>query len=247
MVIGPLMECMLHVLPYAIMSAIFTALYVFMPNTKVKISCAIAPGIISGVAMQGLQLVYINSQIWVSSYNAIYGSFAALPLFMLWVQISWLICLFGAELCYANQNMEDYAFKARTSDLSHKDMLGMCILLASKICKRFAEGKKPYTALELKMETRLPIRIVNELLFCMTKVGILNETACRDKDDIVSFQPAECLSRLSVGMLIERMEREGNWTPGIDCKTELTEAWKTVAASYAEYLETQKKVLLKDL
>ena len=97
------------------------------------------------------------------------------------------------------------------------------------------------------METRLPIRIVNELLFCMTKVGILNETACRDKDDIVSFQPAECLSRLSVGMLIERMEREGNWTPGVDCKTELTEAWKTVAASYAEYLETQKKVLLKDL
>ena len=90
----------------------------------------------------------------------------------------------------------------------------MCILLASKICKRFAEGKKPYTALELKMETRLPIRIVNELLFCMTKVEILNETACRDKDDIVSFQPAECLSRLSVGMLIERMEREGNWTPG---------------------------------
>ena len=87
---------MLHVLPYAIMSAIFTALYVFMPNTKVKISSAIAPGIISGVAMQGLQLIYINSQIWVSSYNAIYGSFAALPLFMLWVQISWLICLFGS-------------------------------------------------------------------------------------------------------------------------------------------------------
>lgn len=247
MVIGPLMECMLHVLPYAIMSAIFTALYVFMPNTKVKISSAIAPGIISGVAMQGLQLIYINSQIWVSSYNAIYGSFAALPLFMLWVQISWLICLFGAELCYASQNMEDYAFKAQTNDLSHKDMLGMCILLASKICKRFADGKKSYTALDLKIETKLPIRIVNELLFCMTKVGILNETACRDKDDIVRYQPAECLTRLSVGLLIERMEKEGNWTPSINCQTELTEAWETVAASYTDYLETQKKVLLKDL
>lgn len=110
-----------------------------------------------------------------------------------------------------------------------------------------ADGKKPYTALDLKIETKLPIRIVNELLFCMTKVGILNETACRDKDDIVRYQPAECLTRLSVGLLIERMEKEGNWTPSINCQTELTEAWETVAASYTDYLETQKKVLLKDL
>ena len=81
----------------------------------------------------------------------------------------------------------------------------------------------------------------------MTKVGILNETACRDKDDTVRYQPAECLTRLSVGLLIERIEREGSWTPSTDCKTELAEAWKTVAASYTDYLETQKKVLLKDL
>ena len=114
MVIGSLAQFFLQLMPYAIMSGVFIALYLFMPNTKVKVGCAIVPGILAGVAMQGLQLFYINSQIWVSSYNAIYGSFAALPLFMLWVQISWLICLFGAELCYASQNMDDYAFKAKT-------------------------------------------------------------------------------------------------------------------------------------
>lgn len=95
MVIGSLAQFFLQLLPYVLMSGVFIALYLFMPNTKVKLSCALVPGILAGVAMQGLQLFYIHSQIWVSSYNAIYGSFAALPLFMLWIQISWLICLFG--------------------------------------------------------------------------------------------------------------------------------------------------------
>ena len=76
---------LLDLSPYALMSALFIGLYVFMPNTHVKVKSCIIPGILAGVAMQWLQLVYIHSQIWVSSYNAIYGSFAALPLFMLWV------------------------------------------------------------------------------------------------------------------------------------------------------------------
>jgi len=135
MVIGSLAQFFLQLLPYVLMSGVFIALYLFMPNTKVKLSCALVPGILAGVAMQGLQLFYIHSQIWVSSYNAIYGSFAALPLFMLWIQISWLICLFGAELCYANQNMDDYAFKAKTEDLSHRYKMLLCLVLASRICR----------------------------------------------------------------------------------------------------------------
>lgn len=111
--LAPMVRFLIDVMPYVLMICVFIALYVFMPNTKVKLKCAIVPGILAGTAMQGLQLFYINSQIWVSSYNAIYGSFAALPLFMLWVQISWIICLFGAELCYANQNLEAYALRHR--------------------------------------------------------------------------------------------------------------------------------------
>ena len=141
--LAPMIRLIIDVMPYILMIAVFIALYVFMPNTKVKFKCAIMPGILAGAAMQGLQLFYIHSQIWVSSYNAIYGSFAALPLFMLWVQISWIICLFGAELCYTNQNLEEFAFKAQTEDISHRYKLMMCVILASCICKRFEEGRKP--------------------------------------------------------------------------------------------------------
>lgn len=100
---APMVRILWDIMPFVLMSAIFIALYVFMPNIRVKLKCAIWPGVLAGVAMQGLQLFYIHSQIWVSSYNAIYGSFAALPLFMLWVQISWSICL----------SAQSYAIRAR--------------------------------------------------------------------------------------------------------------------------------------
>ena len=108
MAVGTAMQQVLDFSTYILMSLLFIALYVYMPNTKVRFSSAIIPGILAGVSMQLLQLFYIHSQIWVTGYNAIYGSFAALPLFMLWVQISWTICLFGAQLTYTNQNMNRF-------------------------------------------------------------------------------------------------------------------------------------------
>lgn len=106
MILGPAVRLLLDFSPYLLLSLLFVVLYVYMPNTEVKFKSAVVPGILAGVAMQLLQLFYIHSQIWVTGYNAIYGSFAALPLFMLWVQISWTICLFGAQLTYTNQNLD---------------------------------------------------------------------------------------------------------------------------------------------
>ena len=247
MVIGSLAQFFLQLLPYVLMSGVFIALYLFMPNTKVKLSCALVPGILAGVAMQGLQLFYIHSQIWVSSYNAIYGSFAALPLFMLWIQISWLICLFGAELCYASQNMDDYAFKAKTEDLSHRYKMLLSLVLASRICRNFSEGAKPLSALKLKLATGIPIRIVNDLLYQLVQINILTEIPGGDKDGESLYQPAECITRLSVGTLIDRMEAQGKWSLTIDVKQLSSTAWKKIIAERNTYLNSQREVLLKDL
>ena len=121
--LGPVIHKLLNFSPYMLMSLLFVLLYVYMPNTEVRISCAILPGILAGIAMQVLQIVYIHSQIWVTGYNAIYGSFAALPLFMLWVQISWTICLFGAQLTYTNQNLNRFGINLEPIDVHpHVDM-----------------------------------------------------------------------------------------------------------------------------
>ncbi|MCI6161185.1 MAG: YihY/virulence factor BrkB family protein [Prevotella sp.] len=245
--LGTTVKLLISLSPYVIMSGVFIALYVFMPNTKVKITNAILPGILSGVAMQGLQLFYIHSQIWVSSYNAIYGSFAALPLFMLWVQISWTICLFGAELSYTSQNLEKFAFRAKTEDLSHRYRLMLSLYMMSLICKRFRDGRKPYTALDLKLETNIPIRITHDLLFDLTRIGLLTEVTSDEKSEESVYQPALTLEKLTVGMLIDRLEAEGRWKLDINMHQMESEAWRKIRKFRTEYLDLQRSVAISDL
>ena len=107
----PLVELFLHIAPYIITTLAFTGLYVSLPNTKVRFVNGLVAGFIAGCAFQLFQFIYIRGQVWVSKYNAIYGSFAALPLLLLWLQLSWLICLFGAELSYASQNVKKFSFE----------------------------------------------------------------------------------------------------------------------------------------
>ena len=247
LIVGPALRFFLRLLPYIIMSGVFIALYVFMPNTKVKIRSAIIPGILAGVAMQGLQLVYIHSQIWVTGYNAIYGSFAALPLFMLWVQISWTICLFGAELAYTNQNLEKFAFRASTDDLSHRYRLLLSAYLMTLICRRFEEGKKPYTALELKLETNIPIRITHDLLENLTRVHLLSEMTNDEKGTEAVYQPAESTARLSVGMMIDRLEAEGKWKLMPDLQLFKSDELMKAIRQRKDYLQKQRDILFKDI
>lgn len=85
--LAPIVKFLIRLIPFVLTWCMFTALYLFMPNTKVKFKHALISGILAGTAHQAFQFLYISSQVWVSRYNAIYGSFAALPLFLLWLQI----------------------------------------------------------------------------------------------------------------------------------------------------------------
>ena len=246
-IIGTTFRFVLKVMPFLVMSGVFIALYVFMPNTKVKLGSAIVPGILAGVAMQGLQLAYIHSQIWVTGYNAIYGSFAALPLFMLWLQISWTICLFGAELSYANQNLELFAFRARTSDLSHRNRLMLSAWLMALICRRFERGQKPFTALELKLVTNIPIRITHDLLNDLVGVHLLTEVTNDEKGTEAVYQPAESTSKLSIGLMIDRLEARGSWKLDVSLEKIDRGVLKKTIALRKQYLESQRETLFKDI
>jgi membrane protein len=151
-VLGPIMTFFITLSPYLLLSAGFVCLYVFMPNTKVKFSSALGPGILAGVSMQIFQMVYINSQIWISNYNAIYGSFAMIPFFLLWLQTSWIICLMGAELAYCKQNSEDFFSNdpSETSRYSFNSRFEQSWIIMEHIAQRFMDGEEEYTAEELK-------------------------------------------------------------------------------------------------
>lgn len=247
LVLGPSVRFLVWLSPYVFMSAMFVGLYVFIPNTHVRFRAALVPGIIAGVAMQWLQLVYIHSQIWVSSYNAIYGSFAALPLFMLWVQASWIICLFGAELCYTNQNLDYYDFNMLTSDVSHRYRLMLSAMLMSCVCKRFDEGARPYSAQALRKQTGIPIRIVNDLLFDLVQARLLVELVDDEKGASVRYMPAVSLDHLSVGEMIDRLESQGRWRLRLPMRGQKSDGWRLILEGRSAYLNSMRKVMLKDL
>lgn len=247
MLLGPTIRFLIDLLPYVLMSGMFIALYVFMPNTHVKVTSAIIPGVLAGIAMQGLQIFYIHAQMFLSGYNAIYGSFAALPLFMLWLQISWTICLFGAELCYTNQNLDYYDYDANTGEVSHRYKIMLATLLMSRICRRFANGQKPLSALELREQTTIPIRFVNELLFELTESGLIVEITNDEKGETSRYMPAEDLSNLSLGVMMDRLESKGKWKIDLDVSELFTEEWAKALTLRSNFLRDARNIQLKDL
>ena len=248
LLLGPMVRFLIDLVPYVLMAGLFIALYVFMPNTHVRPSCVIVPGILAGIAMQWLQFFYIHSQIWVSSYNAIYGSFAALPLFMLWVQISWTICLFGAELCYTNQNLDYFSYDTTTEDISHRYRLMLCALLMGRICRRFASGGQPYTALELREETGIPIRVLVDLLYELIEARLLIEISSDEKGETSTYMPAEDIARLNLGTMISRLEARGQWKIDLPVgRLMATEAWPQVLQLRRDYLKNAENIPLETL
>ena len=247
LLLGSAVRKLIDLSPYFLMSLLFIALYVFMPNTHVKVKNAIVPGILAGIAMQWLQFFYIHSQIWMTGYNAIYGSFAALPLFMLWVQISWTICLFGAELTYTSQNLDYYDYDVTTDDLSHRYQLMLSALLMSRICRRLADGAKPYTADRLREETGVPIRIVNDLLFKLVEAKLLVEISPDEKGSASKFIPAESLANLSVGAMVDRLEAQGKWQLDLPVSELFTDNWAKAVELRMNYLRASRDIKLEDL
>lgn len=180
-----------------------------------------------------------------SSYNAIYGSFAALPLFMLWVQLSWTICLFGVQLCYTNQNMDELSFRLQVADISPRYRRLLAIILMSRVCQRFADGKRPYTALDLRRLTNIPIRITQDLLYMLVRAGLLSENSADGKDQEPTYQPAMTLQKLTVGAMVERLDSMGGWHLDIDLHEQLAQVeWKQYLALREQYLAELRKLPL---
>ena len=245
--IGPLLRFLLWLMPYILMSAVFVGMYMFMPNTRVRFMSALAPGILAGVAMQMLQFFYIHSQIFLSSYNAIYGSFAALPLFMLWVQISWTICLFGAELSYTNQNLEAFSFLNDDGQLSHHDRFVLSAVLLGKICRRLDEGGKPYTALQLKTETGIPMRVAADLLQEMREAGLVFESTTADAEGETVFQPALSPDKITMDVLATRLDKLGKIPVGLNVSDYESRLPVTMAEAYQLYMEKLNGVAVLDV
>lgn len=247
-ILAPLVKFLVRLLPFVLTGAMFTGLYVFMPNTKVKLRYALLAGILAGSAYQGFQYLYIGSQIWVSRYNAIYGSFAALPLFLLWLQVSWTICLFGAELTYAGQNIRNFSFERDARHVSRRYHDFICLAVMSCVSKRFAGHAAPYTAEELARENRIPLRLVHQVLYQLQEIGFVHEVVSGDaKSTDLRYAPSVDIGTLSLGMLMERLESHGSESFKVDHEGRFAALWQAQNAAREQFYRAGRDVLLKDL
>ena len=244
--LAPIVKFLVRLTPFALTWGMFTALYIFMPNTKVKLKYAILPGILAGSAFQAFQYLYIGTQIWVSRYNAIYGSFAAIPMFLLWTQISWSICLYGAQLCYVAQNLRNFSFSKETENISRRYHDFLCILIMSLICKRFQTDLPPYTAESLSDEHKIPIRLTTTILYELQDLNMIFETPVDGDDEEMAYLPSVDINRMSVAMLLSRLDREGSEAFKID-RERYYASWEALSKARNDYYDSTGKILLKDL
>ncbi len=245
--LAPVGKFMVRLIPFVLTWFMFTAPYVLMPYTKGKLQHALISGILAGTAHQAFQFLYISSQLWVSRYNAIYGSFAALPMFLLWLQVSWTICLFGAELTYAGQNIRNFSFDKDARNISRRYRDFISILIMSLIAKRFEQDAQPYTAEEISEECQIPIRLTHETLYELQEINLLHEVVTDEKSEDIAYQPSMDINKMNVALLLDKLDTHGSEDFKIDKENEFNNQWGALLKAREEYYKNASKVLLKDL
>jgi membrane protein len=207
-VLSPLISFLLKFIPYVLMWIVFTLLYIIMPNTRVSFKAGFLGGVVAGTLYQLAQGLYISFQIGAARYNAIYGSFAALPLFLLWLQISWWIVLFGAELSFANQNVDTYEYEPDSLKISSGFKKLLTLQVVHLLIKKFANGDKPLTDSQISDQLKIPIRLVHHIIFDLVESGLVSEI-CTTANKEFAYQPARDINQLSIQTVLQALDHKG--------------------------------------
>jgi len=207
--IGPIIFFFVKLIPYVLIWLLLTMVFIVMPNTKVSFKSAFVAGIISGTIFVLLQWVYIHFQVGVSKYNAIYGSFAALPLFLVWMQMSWLVVLFGAEISFAVQNVEKYEFEPDIHNLSPHSWRVLTLLITHLLVKNFSKAEKAFTISELSKKLEIPIRLTTDIIYNLVDSNIISEiNTTHEKEK--AYQPAQDIKNLTISYVLNALDHNGN-------------------------------------
>lgn len=245
-IFAPVVALLLKLLPYGTLWIAFTFIFIFIPNTKVRFRSALIAGIVAGTVFQLVQWAYINFQIGAAKYGAIYGSFAALPLFLLWLQISWLVVLFGAEVSFAHQNVETYEFEPDCLSVSYSFKKLLALLIAQRLVGSFSKAARPATAAQISHELEIPIRLVREILYELTEATVISEVKTA-QDRETAYQPAVDTNLLTVKYVVDALEKRGSADIPV-AKSEQLKKLEHSLDQFARALEnSDANLLLKDL
>lgn len=199
-----------QVMSVVVVWVMFTVFYVVIPNARVRFPSALMAGIVAGTAFALFQWGYLYVQRWMTSYNAIYGSFAALPLFMIWMQTSWQILLFGGELSFAYQNVSRFCEERESLRISYdqrrKVLVAVMLIVVEHL--RTQGGATPVETIRDRLD--LPTRIVNDILYQLVQADLLLAVPVDADDREKEYIPAQDVTSLTVYGVLEAVEQSGN-------------------------------------
>lgn len=199
---------LLKIVPFALIWVLFAFIFMYMPNTKVRLGPGIAAAVAAGTVYQLTQWVYIAFQVGMSKANAIYGSFAALPLFLGWLQISWLIVLMGSEISFAAQNLDTLGFPEGSEKISPRHRKILSLLIARLVVGNFTAGEKPPTPSSIAHTLGAPSPLVRRILADFSAAGLFTAVKS-DGGEELAWQPSRDLHGITVSDVLDALDRCG--------------------------------------
>ena len=223
--IEPIRKFMLRFIPFVATAGVFTWIFVAIPNTKVKFSSAIIPGILMGLLYQLVQALSMYLVVLFTRMSIVYGAFSAIPLVLIWLHITCWLLLVGAELAFAIQNNDLFAYEKDLKAMSRRYKDYVMLYLLSIIIRRFEAGEAPQTAQELAAENKLPIRLVQQLLSRLEETNIVLRVYVEDEEE-QAFVPALDTKSITVEMVIGRISAQGTEEFLLHTPTEMQAFWQ---------------------
>lgn len=187
----------------------FTAMFILIPNTKVKFKNAFIAGIFTGTGFLILQWLFVSGQMSVSKYNAIYGSFSLLPLLLIWMQFTWVIILSGIAICYSSQSIYRFEFSNKINDISDDYRTKITLAIMCVITKHFDKGNKAITLDELTEKYDFPPRIAIDIIEKLIDARLIVKVINDDAENEPGLQPALNINRLSVAHVLSVLKNNG--------------------------------------
>ncbi len=202
-VVGDLITLSFKTLPYVAMWVAFTFLMLFMPNTRVRLQAAVIGGIFGGTCWQLSQLGYVGFQVGVARYNAIYGTMAALPIFMVWMYISWVIVLLAVEVTYAAQNLKHIGreIRGKRAWLHQQDFGALAVLLTT--VRIFCRGEEAINRHQIADRLDLAESQVREFIDQLIESRLLVRVEI--DDDEFGYQPGRSPDQMRVADVLKEL------------------------------------------
>ena len=204
-------------------------------------------GIVAGTIFLLFQWGYVYVQRWMTSYNAIYGSFAALPLLLIWMQTSWEILLFGGELSFAYQNIARFGEERESLLISYDQRRKVLLAVMLTVVRNFRDRGGALPADEIRERLDLPTRIVNDVLFQLVQAGQLIAVRSGDGERETAFTPAHDIASMTVYGVLEAVERSGQTTFDLGQTPELARIDRELETLKESARRSQDNVRLTDL